>query len=505
MSKLDLRYWFELMLRRRVIAMETFAVLFGLVVLGTALWPPEYESVAEILVQDNRAQLLVSPNLRDSSPKDATIVVNPVNEQDLNSEVELISSLQLIKRAIAGLRVPAADSGLTGTLFTIAKTAASLPIIGYGAMHSTPNLTPMDRLALKISRDLSATVIKRSNIIEVSYRSHDPQWCKALLTSLIAQYLDHHALISHDPQAQELFSQQAHLLQRKLYDSQEKLRAYQVQTGISNLDEQKQALINQLSDLQNQYDKNAAQLASAQQETVSLQQVIAKTPQRIGKEVRSVQNVALAQIKPQVLQLQAERAELLSRYEPTSKRIREIDAKLAEAQAILNRENHLEVQEQSTDLNPVWITVDSNLTAATTNAAALAAQRASLASAIQKVQQQMVYLVNSGVELDRLEHQVQMEQDAYISYVRKSEEARAAQALNVNKILNIAVAQSPQLPMRPVSPVVWLNLLAGLMVAAVAGVGAAYWEECSDAKLYTTADIASVSGLNTIAVLSDES
>jgi len=504
MSKRDLRYWIELIFRRRAIAVETFAIFFGLVVLGTALWPPEYESVAEILVQDNRAQLLVSPNLRDSSPKDATIVVNPVSEQDLNSEVELITSLHLIKRAIAGLQVPATDSGIAGTLFNIAKTATSLPAMGYGAMHNTPDLTPADSWALKISRNLGATVIKRSNIIEVSFSSHDPQWCRDLLNRLIARYLDHHALISHDPQAQELFAQQANLLQRRLYESQEKLRAYQVQTGISNLDEQKQALINQLSDLQNQYDKNAAQLASAQQEVVSLEELIAKTPQRIGKEVRSVQNAALAQIKPQVLQLQAERAELLSRYEPTSKRIREIDAKLAEAQVILNRENHLEVQEQSTDLNPVWVTVDSNLTEAKTNAAALAAQRTSLASAIQNVQQRMVYLVNNGVALDRLEHQVQMEQDAYISYVRKSEEARAAQVLNVNKILNIAVAQSPQLPMRPTFPIIWLNLLAGLMVAAVAGVGAAYWEERSDEKLYTAADIASVSGLNTIAVLGDE-
>ena len=232
--------------------------------------------------------------------------------------------------------------------------------------------------------------------------------------------------------------------------------------------------------------------------------MLAKTPQRIGKEVRSVQNAALAQIKPQVLQLQAERAELLSRYQPASQRIREIDAKLAAAQKILTREDHLEVQEQSTDLNPVWVTVDSNLKQASTNAAALAAEGTSFASAIQNVQRQMVDLMNNGVTVDRLERQVQMDQESYASYVRKSEEARVAQALNVNKVLNVVVAQSPQVPMRPVFPIIWLNLLAGLLVAAVAAVGAAYWEERSDEKLYTAADIASISGLNTISVLADE-
>ena len=504
MNNVELRSWVELIFRRRAIALETFAILFGIVVLGTVLWLPEYQSIAKILVQDNRAQLLVSPNLRDSSPKDATIVVNPVSEQDLNSEVELITSLYLVKRAITGLQVPAAVSGPAEELFNIAKTAVSLPSIGYGVVHNTPELTPTDQAALKITRNLHAMVIKRSNIIEVSFSSHNPRWSRDLLNRLIAQYLDNHALISHDPEAQELFANQATLLQHKLYESQEKLRAYQVQTGISNLDGQKQALINQLSDLQNQYDKNGAQLASVQQEVVSLDEQIAKTPQRIGKEVRSVQNAALAQIKPQLLQLQAERAELLSRYLPTSQRIREIDAKVAEAQVILNRENHLEVQERSTDLNPVWVTVDSNLTTAKTNSVALAAQRSSLASAIQSAQQQMDYLVNNGVALDRLEHQVQMDQEAYSSYVRKSEEARAAQALNVNKILNITVAQAPQLPMRPIFPIIWLNLLVGFMLAAVGGVGAAYLEESADERLYSAADIASVSGLNTIAVLRDD-
>jgi len=42
------------------------------------------------------------------------------------------------------------------------------------------------------------------------------------------------------------------------------------------------------------------------------------------------------------------------------------------------------------------------------------------------------------------------------------------------------------------------------MLAAVGGVGAAYLEESADERLYSAADIASVSGLNTIAVLRDD-
>ena len=109
------------------------------------------------------------------------------------------------------------------------------------------------------------------------------------------------------------------------------------------------------------YDHGTADLASAERQQATLQQELGSTPQRIGKEERSVQNNALQQIKPEVMKLEAERAELLTRYQPDSKRIGEIDARLAAAQRILDHENHLEVDEVATDLNPVWVTVKTNL------------------------------------------------------------------------------------------------------------------------------------------------
>ena len=51
--------------------------------LGTLLWPPVYQSTAKIFVQNNRAQLLVSPDLQTESSQNPGIVANPVSEQDL--------------------------------------------------------------------------------------------------------------------------------------------------------------------------------------------------------------------------------------------------------------------------------------------------------------------------------------------------------------------------------------------------------------------------------------
>jgi len=502
MAQRDLQYWLDLLSRRRTIAVQVAVLVFGFVVLGTMAWPPTYESTAKILVQDKRAQYLVSPDLQDDSMARQAVVARPVTQEDLNSELELLTSSYLIKLALANLPVPSGGSG--GAFFNLAGSVLELPSLGYDTLHDTPAMTARDRWALKLERNLHPSVIKLSNIIEVSFRSHDPRWSHDFLSRLLDQYFEYHGRLSHDPQAEKFFQQQAQLLQAKLDASEDQLRQFEVQNGITDLPAQKQALVTRLSDLQIQYNRSAAELASAQEQVATLTSQVHATPDRIAKETRSVQNEALQGLKPQVMQLKAERAELLSRYQPTSQRIQEIDAKLAAAQKILDAENHLEVQEKATDVNPIWVTLDTNLEQAKTSAAAARATETALASEIQQAGKDVTQITNNGVTLDQLERRVAADKEAYLSYVRKSEEARTAQALNLSKILNVSVAQPPSLPLQPVTPKVWLNLIGGLLLAVALGIGAAYWEERQDECIYSAATISEVSGLATLAVFRDE-
>ena len=233
--------------------------------------------------------------------------------------------------------------------------ALQLPSSGYRLLHDSPTLDPRDQWALKLASHVNVSVIKRSNIIEVDFRAHDSRWSHDFLSRLITQYQEYHAGLSNDPEAEQFFDQQAKQLNDRLNASEEKLREFQVKSGITSLNDQKQALVTRLSDLQLKEATASSDLASANQQVASLTQYLQSTPEQISKETRKVQNLALQQIKPQVMQLESERADLLSRYQPNSKRITEIDAKLAAANRILNRENHLDVQEASTDLNPIWV------------------------------------------------------------------------------------------------------------------------------------------------------
>lgn len=497
------RDWIDLAYRRRRIALLAGLTVFSVVALGTFLWPPVYLSNCQVLVQDNRAQLLVSPDLQGNSARNSATVTNPVSEQDLNSERELITSLYLVRMALQDLPIPPAYAHRSSIAMAAAKGVLLLPLEGYHVLHDIPNLTPRDAWAMDVARHLDASVIKRSNIIDVEFHSHDRRWTKDFLDRLMSQYLEFHASLSHDPQAEKFYEQQTKLLKDRLEQSEAALRDYQLKTGIGNLDEQKRVLIARISDLQSTASKTDAQISGTEQQVASIQSQLGQTPQRINKETRQEQNLALQQLKPQVMQLRAERSELLTRYQPNSERIKQIDAKLASEEKILDNENNLEVKEQLTDVNPVWITMQTDLKTAGAAAASGKATRDELNKQIAAANQELATLVTNGVDLQRLQRQATSDSDAYEAYVRKTEEARASEELNSNKILNVSVAQPPIDPIVPAFPSVPFNLAIGLLLATLFGVAAAYWAEETDSKIYSSTVVNDLTGLPIVAVLND--
>jgi uncharacterized protein involved in exopolysaccharide biosynthesis len=495
--------WIDLVYRRRRTATGAALLIFAVIAVGTLIWPPRYTSSCQIMVQDNRAQLLVSPGLQQNAQQSPSAVVNPVSEQDLNSERELITSLYLVKQVVTAMPVPRTYTRRPGMAMAMMKGVMRLPFTGYRALHDIPQVTPKEAWAFDITRNLSAFVIKRSNIIEVEFQSSNRQWTKNLLDRLMSKYLEFHAHLSHDPEAQQFFDEQATILKGRLETSDNALRAYQLQTGIGDLAEQKRVTIAHISELESQSATAGAQVSGGEQQIAMFESELKTTPERIQKESRSVQNLALEQLKPQVMQLRAERAELLSRYQPNSQRITEIDAKLASEVGILDRENHLEVNEQTVDSNPVWTTIQTDLKQAIGNVAAQKAMRKKFEEDITASQQELAALVSNGVNLERLQRQVSADQSAYAVYVQKTEEARTSEALNSNNLMNVSIAQPPIVPIQPVSPSVPLNLTVGLLLALAFGLAAAYWEEERDPRIFSSAAVNAASGLPIIAVLDE--
>ncbi|MGO9057232.1 MAG: hypothetical protein ACLQU2_07560 [Candidatus Binataceae bacterium] len=330
--------WLETVWRRRRAAGWAATMVFGVILLGTVLYPPLYESTAQIMVQSNRAHYVLSPALQSASDPNSPVVNDrAVSEQDLNSEIELVTQLRVIEQALADLagREPA-----RGVFATALSGLLRLPDEISALLHGSPRPSALQRRALAIQNLLGATVIRKSNMLEVSYQSRDAAWSREFLTALLNRYFQLHAEMVHDARSEQFFDAQIRRLREKLEHAEERLRAVRERTGILSLPDQSEALVYQLSGFQAEYRKNQSRLDGVNHQVAALETGLEQSPMHLLKEVKTAPNPAYQALRPKVLGLALNRDDVLERYRPASKMARQLTAEFTAAQVLLDHENH---------------------------------------------------------------------------------------------------------------------------------------------------------------------
>ena len=492
-------YWLELVWRRRAVALWAGAAVFGLILLGTLLYPPLYESTAQILVQSNRVHYVVSPALQSASDPNAPVVNDrAVTEQDLNSEIELLTQPRLVQQALADVAGRQPGQGVLATaLLGLLRTPEEIGAL----LHGAPRPSALQRRALALQKRLGAAVIRRSNMLEVSFQSRDPGWCREFLAALLNRYFELHGHLVHDARSEQFFDTQIRRLRERLDAAENQLRAVRERTGVLSLPDQSEAIVYQLSGFQAEYRKNQSRLDGVNRQITALEAGLKAAPMRLLKEIKSAPNPAYEGLRPKVLALEINRDDILERYRSGTKVAREVTDQFNAARRLLEEQDHTEVIERLSDLNPVWMGLASNLAQAHVTAAALTGSQESLAREIEKYQGELRRLAGDGVAVEQAAREVEANKEAYISYLHKGEEARAELELNESRIMNVVLAMPPSQPLEPRFPNLGLNLAAGVVLALLAALAAAWWEERLDPTIYSVAAIVEAASGPVVAVL----
>src|SRR5437899_2962263 len=99
-----LRDWAAIGFRHARLMGFCFLFIFGAAVLITLFTPRQYEAELKILVKGERVDPLVSPEKESVAPRP------DVTEQDVNSEVELLKSRDLLEKVALANGVPPNDT-----------------------------------------------------------------------------------------------------------------------------------------------------------------------------------------------------------------------------------------------------------------------------------------------------------------------------------------------------------------------------------------------------------
>jgi uncharacterized protein involved in exopolysaccharide biosynthesis len=151
----------------------------------------------------------------------------------------------------------------------------------------------------------------------------------------------------------------------------------------------------------------------------------------------------------------------------------------------ISTEENAPAQDRTTDLNPNYTWINSELAKARSELVVLRTREKATQQIIQDYDGKLKQFQQDTLANDDLQRAVNTAKDNYLLYVRKAEEARISQALDQNNILNVAVADSATEPMLPrVSRTEYV--LVGLFLALLGGGAVLFAGYRTDSRYYRT-------------------
>jgi uncharacterized protein involved in exopolysaccharide biosynthesis len=456
-------------------AMLIAVVVVILTVAASGMWIPKYEAHMKILVQRQRSDAMIT-----SSPDaPAQFSGDQVTEEDLNSEVELLNSEDLLRKVVV-------TTGLGDVSGSAADRDSNVRIA---------------KAVRKLGKDLKIEPLRKSNVISVEYSNRDPEVAANALRALAAAYTEKHLELHRSSGEFNFFDQQTLQYQKGLDQAQAKLTDFTKVTGVVSAQLERDSALQQANEFLATARQAQTSVLETEQRMQALQVNLQSMQPRMTTEVRTSDNPQLLQqLKSTLLNLELKRTELLTKYEPTYRLVQEVDRQIADATGAISAEESKPIREQTTDRNPDYQWAQTELTKAQAELSGLKARAAAAASIAGQYHETAQRLDQDGLAQQDLLQAAKTQEENYLLYVRKREEARIDDALDQRGILNVAMAEQPIVPAlpnrSPLSVCVVMFLLAGS-----ASLSTAFVVDFMDPSFHTPDELAHYLGAPVLAAL----
>ena len=448
---------------------KVFVWASGLVLTAALLYAAvgtKYEAHMKVLVRRGRAD--VPASAQENAPLDLTRL--EATEEDLNSEVELLRDDEVLRRVVE-------ENSLQGHDWLHFLRGREGPDAG------------VERAARRLGKKLQVAPVKKTNLIEISYASDDPRVAAKVLQSVAATYLEKHMEVHRPTGEFHFFEQQTAESRQELEDAKKKLLQFSSEHAVVAAGEQRDLALQKLSEIDASYRQTKIDLAETQRRVWELKIELATLPERTTTQVRTADNPELLKsLKASLLDLQLKRTQLLTKFEPGHRLVREVDEQISQAEGAIKAEGNSPIQDQTTDKDAHYEWAKSELQRAEvqlkgleSRATATEVQETSYRTAAKR-------LGEDAITQDDLASTEKAAEENYLLFVKKQGEARMADALDKRGIVNVAIAEQPVVPALPVWSA-WAVLAVGFMAAGVVGTGAAFGADYLDPAFRTRDEV----------------
>src|SRR6266849_5028960 len=477
-NPISLREGAGAMFRRKALVRLTFLTVVLCSAVVTLLLPNNYESRMKILVKNQRVDVAITPEATAGAPP----IESEVSESQINSEIELLTSRDLLTQVVT-------ESGL-------AKFETSW--LGPPA----PEAVRVETATTRLSKDLAIGAVKKANIISISYSAGSPELAASVLRKLSDLYFEKHLKLHHPTGASDFFKDKADEYEAQLKQAENRLTDFQQSNNLVVLSQQKDLTLQKTAEAKAKLLESEAAYNEATNHIKRVEQQLAATSRRVTTQSRTLPNQYSAErLNTMMVELQNRRTQLLTKFRPDDRSVREVDEQSLTTREALAKAEQKTAVEEATDLNPLRTSLETELSRAKLDQTGAQARRDTLTGQLQQYEGSLKKLEGDTTKHDDLQREVKEAADNYQLYAKKREEARIADELDRQKITNVSVAEAPvaaQLPSGPNRP---MNLVLGVFLAGLLTLGGVFSAELLNDTVHTPRQLEAMTGAPVLATV----
>lgn len=421
-----------LIVRQKWPILITFMLIMGATVGYTLFKPPVYESTLRLRLSGN-------------------------SEQDLKNIEWNVAEVELLKSR--------------GVLEQVARESGLVP----------KGASPRDaaKIMEALEEGAKATALTGTNLIELRYKDRDAKQAAKILNLWAATYMKKHDQLNQRPETAQLYEERRKQAENHWRQSREEVDALRAESQTPMIAEQRQTVARRRADLEAGLEEVRVQLSESRERLEAVKAQLNSQPAAVESAKRVASSSGLADtLKSQLLSLETQRAELLTRYDPSYRSVKQIDQQIASARQALEKEQVQRVVERTESLNPMHQSLIADKLKLEASLAGLKARFSGLQSAVERIESKTFRIDDYSQKIEEAERRAKLAEDEYQLFLKRQQEAEATDLSNKVAGIRAMVLEPAVEPIAPVRNhrgfVLALGLLAACFCSAAVSIAVDY-------------------------------